>query len=404
MTAVDPVASKDSGWQGALAPLRVAGYAIAGYLVLATLVWGGDQLGGLAGQSWGGIAGLAVAVGLLTMLVVTLARRGSTHTGSLVPLLALLAVVLFFAVADSWFSDDGGTFWTIRNLRTNAAQMTTVAVAALGMTMIVIAGGIDLSTGTALSLSATVMAVFLRAGWRIEIALLASVLTGVVCGVLNGSAISALRIVPFIVTLGTMTAYLGVGNLLANQTTVRPERTESVKWINELVAISPSPAWLAWPLAPNYCWGVWLMLLLALLAAVVLHATVFGRHVYAIGSNEATARLCGVPVARTKILVYSLAGVFVGMAGIYLFARLTNGSPNSGLGLELKVIAAVVIGGGSLSGGRGSIVGTLCGAAIMQVISSGCTHLGLQNPIENIVLGAVIVTAVAFDGLRQPRS
>src|SRR4029077_13039164 len=126
-----------------------------------------------------------------------------------------------------------------------------------------------------------------------------------------------------------------------------------------------------------------------------------GRYVYALGSNEATARLCGINVWFNKISLYSLAGFFVGVAGMYQFSRLSSGNPTSGIGMELRIIAAVVIGGGSLSGGRGTVLGTLTGAAIMAVIASGCTQLGLNNPIQDIILGVIIIVAVTLDQLRQ---
>ncbi len=129
----------------------------------------------------------------------------------------------------------------------------------------------------------------------------------------------------------------------------------------------------------------------------------FGRHLFAVGSNEATARLCGINVPLTRIAVYTIAGFFVGMAGLYQFSRLTIGDPTSGTGKELPIIAAVVIGGGSLSGGRGSILGTLTGALIMQVISSGCTALRQPDPIQQIIVGAIIIAAVTVDQFRQRR-
>jgi ribose transport system permease protein len=130
---------------------------------------------------------------------------------------------------------------------------------------------------------------------------------------------------------------------------------------------------------------------------------VFGRHVFAVGSNEATARLCGINVPLVRIAVYTLSGFFVGIAGLYQFSRLTVGDPTSGTGKELPIIAAVVIGGGSLNGGRGSVLGTLTGALIMQVISSGCTSLRLPNPIQEIIIGGIIIAAVTIDQLRQRR-
>ena len=132
--------------------------------------------------------------------------------------------------------------------------------------------------------------------------------------------------------------------------------------------------------------------------------TVFGRHVFALGSNEQTALLCGLNVPALKIAVYTLGGLFMGLAGVYQFAKLKVGNPTSGLGLELKIIAAVVIGGASLSGGRGTVLGTLTGALLMQTIASGCTQLGLSNPVQDIILGVIIVAAVTVDQIRQRRA
>src|SRR6185312_4874665 len=146
------------------------------------------------------------------------------------------------------------------------------------------------------------------------------------------------------------------------------------EWMSGLAAPSPEPAWLL--VAP----GVWLMLAMAAVLSIVLRYTVFGRYVFALGSNEQTARLCGLNVPALKIAVYSLSGLFVGLAGVYQFAKLNVGNPISGVGMELKMIAAVVIGGASLNGGRGTVLGTLTGALLMQTIVSGCTQLGLTNP------------------------
>ena len=360
-----------------------------------------------------GVAGLGVIAALLVAWLVWLGRLGSAWAEALGPFVALIAIVFFFAAADQWFNQGEGGFWTVRNLRTVAAQTSTVAVAALGMTLIIIAGGIDLSAGTALALAATVMASILKwsysaeswqspawAGAMLTLAVVGCVAAGVLAGAVNGLLISSLRVVPFIITLGTMTAFLGLGKVLAANSTVRPAPEAVPAWLGEMVTASPNLEWLAYPLAPNFAWGVWLALALALLLGVVLHQTVFGRHVYAVGSNELTARLCGVPVGWVKVQVYSLAGLFVGAAGVYQFARLSSGSPTSGTGLELKIIAAVVIGGGSLNGGRGSVIGTLAGAAIMQTIAAGCTALGLSNPIQDIIIGVIIITAVALDRYR----
>jgi ribose/xylose/arabinose/galactoside ABC-type transport system permease subunit len=209
--------------------------------------------------------------------------------------------------------------------------------------------------------------------------------------------ISALAVAPFIVTLGTMTAYLGTAKLVADETTVRPPLETVPAWMNGLASPAPEPAWLL--VAP----GVWIMLAMAAVLSIVLRYTAFGRHVFALGSNEQTARLCGLNVPALKVAIYTLGGMFVGLAGVYQFAKLKVGNPTSGLGMELKIIAAVVIGGASLSGGRGTVLGTLTGALLMQTIASGCTQLGLSNPVQDIILGIIIVAAVTVDQIRQRR-
>ncbi len=310
------------------------------------------------------------------------------------PFLALVLVVAVFTVADN-MQADGGKFATLRNAQNILVQSATVAIAALGMTMIIISAGIDLSAGTTMALSATVLAWFLREGYPPPLAVAIGVGTGCLAGFINGSLISLLRVVPFIITLGTMTIYLGLAKMIGRSTMVRPDRAQIPDWMGELLLPRLKYEWMIFP--P----GVWLLLILALLVSAVLRYTVFGKHVFAIGSSEATARLCGINVPLTRIAIYTIAGFFVGMAGLYQFARLTIGDPTSGTGKELPIIAAVVIGGGSLSGGRGSILGTLTGALIMQVISSGCTALKQPNPIQEIIIGAIIVAAVTVDQFRR---
>jgi ribose/xylose/arabinose/galactoside ABC-type transport system permease subunit len=318
------------------------------------------------------------------------------------PLLALAIVVGCFGVADRLTNGDRGQFFTALNARTIAAPTATIVVAALGMTLIIIAGGIDLSAGTGLALCATVLASALMDGrlkpYNPLAAIALTLATGALCGFVNGVVVSSLRVVPFIVTLGTMRLYLGVANMLAKETTVRPDRATQVPgWLERLLSIRADALLFGFP------WGVWVALALAAATGALLQYTVFGRHIFALGSNEMAARLCGISVRGMKIAVYTLAGFFFGIAGVFQFSRLTVGSPVSGVGMELKVIAAVVIGGASLNGGRGSILGTLAGAAVMGVIDNGCTLLGLSNPVQDVVLGIVIVTAVAVDQLRQRR-
>jgi ribose transport system permease protein len=312
------------------------------------------------------------------------------------PFVALALVVGVFTIADN-LQADGGKFATLKNAQNVLVQSATVAVAALGMTMIIISAGIDLSAGTTMALCATALAWFLREDYSPAVSIGAALATGCLAGLVNGSLISLLRVVPFIVTLGTMTIYLGLAKLIGQSTMVRPSPAQVPDWMRTLLSARVETEWIVF--AP----GVWLLMGLAVLVAAMLRYSVFGRHVFAVGSNEATARLCGINVTLTRIAVYTLAGFFVGMAGLYQFARLTIGDPTSGTGKELPIIAAVVIGGGSLSGGRGSILGTLTGALIMQVISSGCTALKQPNPIQEIIIGAIIVAAVTVDQIRQRR-
>ncbi|MCM2369431.1 ABC transporter permease [Aporhodopirellula aestuarii] len=318
------------------------------------------------------------------------------------PMLALLIVVIVFAAAE-WITGTEGNFSSISSARLVGVQSVKIGIAALGMTLIIISGGIDLSAGTAAAMCGCVAAVALDSGYSIQTAIVAAVLSGAACGLFNGVLIASLKLVPFIITLGSMTIFMGFGKFLCDQGgTITPPRETIPDWLRSMVTQYPDPMWIPYlyPL-PNFGWGVWLTLALSIVVAVVLHKTVFGRHVFAIGSSEATARLCGVRVTRTKILVYVIAGALFGLAGCVDIARLEKGDATAGMGLELEIIAAVVIGGGSLLGGRGSIVGTLCGVLIMGVINLGCTALELENQVENILLGVIIIGAVYVDRLRS---
>jgi len=301
------------------------------------------------------------------------------------PLLGvLIAVLLFSALLPD-------RFLSLYNARTVATQTVIVALGAIGMTYVMGSGGIDLSVGSVIALASIVTALVLRDGGTPGTALLAGVATGALAGAFNGLLVTRLKIVPFIVTLGTMGIARGIAKYLANEQTVNAP----AGWLAELMRKTPSPQWLV------FSRGAWITLLLALLMAFVLRRTVLGVHVLAVGSNEATARLCGVRVDRVKVIVYVIGGLFAGLAGVMQFGRLTVGDPTTALGLELDVIAAVVIGGGSLSGGRGSIAGALLGAFFMAVLANGCTLAGVPNYVQEIVVGAIIVLAVAIDRLRR---
>jgi ribose transport system permease protein len=302
------------------------------------------------------------------------------------PFMGLLLVILIFA----FLPEVQDRFLRLGNFKSVATQSVIVALGALGMTFIIIAGGIDLSVGSNIALASCVTAYVINAGLPPWLGLVLGVLTGGVIGLVNGALITSLRVVPFIITLGMMGIARGVAKWMAgNQKIDAP-----ITWVNELMARSPRPGWLL--LAP----GVWLMILFAVLTAVILKYTVFGRHVFAIGSNEATARLCGIRTNRSKVLIYSLAGMFCGLSGVMEFSRLTVGDPTVAVGLELDIIASVVIGGGSLNGGQGSILGSMIGVFIMSFLRNGCTMMGWPNYIQEIIIGVIIVAAVSLDQFR----
>jgi ribose transport system permease protein len=284
----------------------------------------------------------------------------------------------------------GPQFFRPANLELMARQIVIVCVAALGMTMVIVSGGIDLSVGSIVSLATVVVALVVRA-YGPAAAALAAVGAGAICGLVNGLLITQLRVVPFIVTLGTMLLVRGAAKGLADERRVEAP----ISWLNDLLRTVRDGSGL---LVPT---GIWITVALALVVAATLRYTRFGRHLFAIGSSERTARLCGVHVSRTKLGVYTVAAALAGLAGVMEFSKLSVGDPTVAVGLELDVIAAVIIGGGSLLGGKGSVLGTVGGAAIMGVIQIGCSQQGLPNWVQQIVTGVIIIAAVALDRWRQ---
>jgi ribose/xylose/arabinose/galactoside ABC-type transport system permease subunit len=328
----------------------------------------------------------------------------------LAPFLGLAFVTLVFA----WLTRSTGTFFTIETWRTIAGQSVIVGLAALGMTLIMIAGGIDLSVGSTVALVSVCIALLVSGfevplpgqstPWTFRIpvgwAMLAGIGIGGLCGLFNGTLITRLGVVPFIITLGSLKAFRGLAKWFSssNQVYAYGLSEERPEWLDRILATNPDPSWLI--VAP----GVWLWLLLAAILAIVLRFTVFGRYVYAVGGNERAAYLSGVNVKRVKLLVYSLAGLATGLAGVMQFLYFhAEGDPTACDGLELSVIAAVVVGGGSLAGGEGTVLGTLIGCLIMSVIDNGCVHAGIPNAARDVLIGGIIVAAVTLDHLRRRR-
>ena len=302
------------------------------------------------------------------------------------PLIGLVFVVTLFSLLRPH------KFPTADNLELMLLQTAVVGTAALGMTLIIISGGIDLSVGSQIALCTVTLSLLLNAGWPPIAAALGAVLIGAGCGALIGGLITGLRLSPFIVTLGMWGALRGAAKGLAHETMVVTPPT----WLNQLLnAVSSEQSWM---LVPP---GVWMTIILAVVVAGFLRYTRRGRHIFAIGSNEQTARLCGVQVGRTTLTVYILAACFAALAGVLQYSYLTVGDPTTATGMELDIIAAVVIGGGSLAGGQGSVPGSLIGALIMTVVANGCTKMELPNWVQEIVTGLIIVAAVALDRFRR---
>jgi ribose/xylose/arabinose/galactoside ABC-type transport system permease subunit len=301
------------------------------------------------------------------------------------PLIGLLFVSLIFGLLI------GPRFFSGANLELIARQTAIVCTTALGMTMVIVSAGIDLSVGSVVALTTVVIAVLLRADVGPGAAALGGIAAAALCGVANGVLITGLRVIPFIVTLGMMILLRGAAKGLADERRIEAPHT----WLNDLLrTLDPESAMVVPP-------GIWLVAALALLVGGTLGFTRFGRHLFSIGSNERTARLCGVPVERTKIAVYTAAAALAGVAGVLQFSRLSVGDPTVAIGLELSVIAAVIIGGASLTGGRGSVTGTILGACTMAVIQIGCSQHGLPNWLQEIVTGTIIVLAVGLDRWRS---
>jgi ribose transport system permease protein len=315
------------------------------------------------------------------------------------PLVMLLALVSGFAVAD-W-----EVFISLPNLRMILVHTAILATCTLGMTMIMVSGGLDLSVGSVLALASVSGAATYVATGSGLMAGFAGVVAGVASGSVNGLLIAGFRMNPFIVTLGMMGMARGMARLVAEDSRIHlyhqaSPGAEKVAWSPNLLEPNPSAEpWASLGLSP----GILITVLLIVVMLVVMRRTIFGRHIYAIGSSEDAARLCGVRVGLTKYLIYALAGLIFGIAGLMQLSYDMAGDPTARVGFELKVIAAVVIGGASLAGGVGTILGSVVGALIMVVLTTGFNLVGVQAAMQELVIGLIIIAAVALDMFRQGR-
>ncbi|WP_312193589.1 ribose ABC transporter permease [Exiguobacterium sp.] len=294
------------------------------------------------------------------------------------PLAGLFAIVLVVSIMEP-------DFLTLNNLFNILRQVSINALIAFGMTFVILTGGIDLSVGSILALSSAFVAGLMTDGTSAVIAVLAGLIVGAVMGALNGMVISLGKVAPFIATLATMTIFRG---LTLVYTDGKPITGLSQGGWFELFG-------------RGYFWIFPVPVLTMLIAFAVLYfilkKTTFGRYTYAIGGNEEAAKLMGIQVNKVKIMIYSLSGLMAALAGIILTSRLNSAQPTAGTSYELDAIAAVVLGGTSLSGGRGWIVGTLIGALIIGTLNNGLNLLGVSSFFQLVVKGLVILFAVLAD-------
>jgi ribose transport system permease protein len=297
----------------------------------------------------------------------------------------LIVISAFFAIASPVFFNYGN----ITNILFSTVVIGTLA---LGTTFVIITGGIDLSIGTGMALCAVMSAVFIvDLGLPLLVGVLGAILFGGLIGLVNGLNVAVLRLPPFIATLAMMLVAQGLALVVSGSQPI---------YFSDFPAYSDISIGTLVPGSrfPN---AVIILAVAAVLAGVLLNKTVLGRYTYSIGSNEDATALSGIDVRRWKIVIYTLAGLFTGLAGVLISARLGSAQPATGMGYELQAIAAVVIGGTSLSGGKGSIVGTVIGALIISVLNNGLQILSIPQEWQNVILGCVILVAVYADQARK---
>ncbi|MED5462516.1 MAG: ABC transporter permease [Pseudomonadota bacterium] len=295
--------------------------------------------------------------------------------------LALILLILFFGLSAE-------NFFSLATLTMVLNQLPALTVVTVGMTLVLIVAGIDLSVGSVLGFSATVIGIAIVSwGLPLPIACVAGVLTGLLCGALNGGLVASFRLPAFIVTLGMLEMARGMAYIVNDSQTVY---------------IGASIQKIALPL-PGLGVSAALIIALAVVAGgqFLLTRTVMGRHLVAVGSNEQAAKMSGIDPRRYRFLVLALSGGLAGLGGMFNAAYLGSADPNAGFGLELSAIAAAVIGGTSLMGGRGSVLGAFAGVLIISILQSGLAQIGVSEPSKRLITGAVIVIAVLIDRWRQ---
>lgn len=311
--------------------------------------------------------------------------------GSLQQILSFASLIVIVIV----FSFLSPHFMTLNNMVSILTAATVTGVLALGTTFVIITGGIDLSIGTGMILCGVMAGVFItNLGWPVWLGVVATILVGGLIGLINGTSVSLLGIPPFIATLGMMLIASGLSLVISGTKPIYFNDAPSFANIMNLSIVPGARV----PL------GIIVFIVMVVLAAFVLSKTPIGRYAFAIGSNEQATDLSGVNVRRWKMAIYAMSGLFIGLAGVLSASRLSSAQPTGGEGLELQAIAAVVIGGTSLAGGKGSIVGTVIGALIMAVLTNGLRIVSVPQEWQSVAVGIVILIAVYIDMTRRRRS
>ena len=297
-------------------------------------------------------------------------------------LLAPAALVILYIV----FSIFGNNFLSLDMVKNILESSYYIGFMAFGVTFIIITGGIDLSLGTVMMCAALLGGYVFKQGWPLILAIALTLFVGIAFGFVNGVLIAKLKLPPFIATLGTQMMSMGFGSIIT--------KVQSQTWPTATAEVG---GWFKKVFIKGFPVGAFWLIGFFIIAALILHKTKFGRYVYAIGSNEEATRLSGINVDNWKVAVYTLSGFFVGMCGLFYAAAYTTITPGTGNGQEMNGITGVIIGGTSMSGGSGTMVGTLIGVFIMSVLKNGLSSCGLQAPWQTFLTGVVVIGAVLLD-------
>lgn len=316
-------------------------------------------------------------------------RKASGAQQKLLAFASLIVLLLFFSLASPNFMQTSNIIAILQATSVNG-------VLAIAATLVIITGGIDLSVGTLMTFCAVIAGVVLTyLGMPLPIGIVAAILAGAGCGLISGSLVAKMKIPPFIATLGMMLILKGLSLVISG---TRPIYFNDTPGFSEISTGSLIGDFIPSVPIPN---GVLILFLLALSIGYILNRTVLGRYCFALGSNEEAVRLSGVNADGWKMAIYSLAGGICGIAGLIIASRLNSAQPALGLGYELDAIAAVVIGGTSLAGGRGSVLGTIIGALIMSVLLNGLRIMSVAQEWQTVVTGSIIIIAVYADMMRR---